>query len=193
PNLINWPNPATLTSLILSLSLSQTNPSIGFTPPLTLDSQPHPHAQRRLSASGTQRHRRLSLTCAVAVGQRRLRLRRRPHAQGSTPSPSLVRSTRLLDATPSPTAPFASGIMGRKAGGLFISPKKFGSLQKPCMKEMMTFLNCLALNKNSDEKVEKCLRQKELLNTCMDAQKNKSRKPWGSINYQLQRLGKGRK
>ncbi|XP_052172271.1 uncharacterized protein LOC127788199 [Diospyros lotus] len=80
--------------------------------------------------------------------------------------------------------------MGRKAGRLHISPKKFGSLQKPCMKEMITFLNCLALNHNSDEK---CVRQKDLLNTCMDAQTSKSRKPWGSINYHLQRLSRGRK
>lgn len=57
--------------------------------------------------------------------------------------------------------------MGRKAGGLFISPKKFGSLQKPCMKEMITFLNCLALNQCNDEK---CVRQKELLSLCMDGQ-----------------------
>ncbi|KAH7834374.1 hypothetical protein Vadar_015311 [Vaccinium darrowii] len=80
--------------------------------------------------------------------------------------------------------------MGRKAGGLFISPKKFGSLQKPCMKEMITFLNCLALNQCNDEK---CVRQKELLSLCMDGQTNKSRKPWGSINYHLQRLNRGRK
>ncbi|KAA8549252.1 hypothetical protein F0562_000936 [Nyssa sinensis] len=82
------------------------------------------------------------------------------------------------------------GRMGRKAGGLYINPKKFGSLSKPCMKEMIAFLNCLALNQNSDEK---CVRQKELLNTCMDAQTGKSRKPWGSINYHLQRLNRGRK
>jgi len=57
--------------------------------------------------------------------------------------------------------------MGRKPGGLYINPKKFGSLHKPCMKEMLTFLNCLALCNNNDEK---CVRQKELLNACMDAQ-----------------------
>ncbi|XP_042480853.1 probable GABA transporter 2 isoform X3 [Macadamia integrifolia] len=39
----------------------------------------------------------------------------------------------------------------------------------------------------------KCVRQKELLSTCMDAQTGKSRKPWGSINYHLQRLSRGRK
>ncbi|KAM7497989.1 hypothetical protein LguiA_022403 [Lonicera macranthoides] len=80
--------------------------------------------------------------------------------------------------------------MGRKAGGLYINPKKFGSLSKPCMKETITFLNCLALNHNNDEK---CVRQKDLLNACMDAQTGKSRKPWGSINYHLQRLNKGRR
>ncbi|KAF7133069.1 hypothetical protein RHSIM_Rhsim09G0044100 [Rhododendron simsii] len=80
--------------------------------------------------------------------------------------------------------------MGRKAGGLFISSQKFGALQKPCMKEMITFLNCLALNQNNDEK---CVRHKELLSMCMDGQTNKSRKPWGSINFHLQRLNRGRK
>lgn len=57
--------------------------------------------------------------------------------------------------------------MGRKAGGLYINPKKFGSLAKPCMKETMAFLNCLALNNDRDEK---CVRQKDLLMGCMDAQ-----------------------
>ncbi|KAH7550034.1 hypothetical protein ACOSP7_024865 [Xanthoceras sorbifolium] len=80
--------------------------------------------------------------------------------------------------------------MGRKAGLLYINPKKFSSANKPCMKEMISFLNCLSLNQMSDEK---CLRNKELLSTCMDAQTNKKRKSWGSINYQLQRLSKGRK
>ncbi|GMG98250.1 hypothetical protein Nepgr_000090 [Nepenthes gracilis] len=80
--------------------------------------------------------------------------------------------------------------MGRKAGGLYINPKKFGSLRKPCMKEMLTFLNCLALNHNSDEK---CARQKELLSACMDAQEGKNKKPFSSINYHLQRLSRGRK
>ncbi|KAF4354268.1 hypothetical protein F8388_021745 [Cannabis sativa] len=94
--------------------------------------------------------------------------------------------------------------MGRKVGTLRINPKKFGSLHKPCMKEMMTFLNCLAVNHNSDEK---CVRNKELLNTCMDAQvgflyldsaflyflQNNNRKLWGSINYHMQRLSRGKK
>lgn len=57
--------------------------------------------------------------------------------------------------------------MGRKAGGLYINPKKFGSLAKPCMKEAMAFLNCLALNNDTDEK---CVRQKDLLMGWMDAQ-----------------------
>ncbi|XP_022732282.1 uncharacterized protein LOC111286532 [Durio zibethinus] len=80
--------------------------------------------------------------------------------------------------------------MGRKAGGLYINPKKFGTLTKPCMKEMITFLNCLSHSKFNDEK---CTRQKELLSACMDAQSTKNRKPWGSINYHLQRLNRGRK
>ncbi|XP_042478916.1 probable GABA transporter 2 isoform X2 [Macadamia integrifolia] len=63
--------------------------------------------------------------------------------------------------------------MGRKQGGLYINPKKFGT-RKPCMKEMVTFLNCLLLNQNNDGK---CVRQKELLITYMDAQTGKSRKP----------------
>ncbi|XP_044467731.1 uncharacterized protein LOC123197471 [Mangifera indica] len=80
--------------------------------------------------------------------------------------------------------------MGRKAGSLYINPKKFGAVTKPCMKEMITFLNCLSINQMNDEK---CVRQKELLSACMDAQTNKKRKPGGSINYQLQRLSRGRK
>lgn len=81
-------------------------------------------------------------------------------------------------------------IMGRKAGTLYINPKKFGNIAKPCMKEMITFLNCMSLNQMNSEK---CVRQKELLSSCMDAQTNKKRKPWGSINYHLQRLNRGRK
>ncbi|XP_010252159.1 PREDICTED: uncharacterized protein LOC104593835 [Nelumbo nucifera] len=81
--------------------------------------------------------------------------------------------------------------MGRKAGGLYINPKKFGSkFGRPCMKEMITFLNCLALNKNDGDK---CVRHKDLLMACMDTQTGKGRKPWGSINYHLQRLSRGRK
>ncbi|CBI16155.3 hypothetical protein AAG906_032411 [Vitis piasezkii] len=80
--------------------------------------------------------------------------------------------------------------MGRKAGGLYINPKKFGTLQKPCMKEMITFLNCLALNQNNDDK---CVRHKDLLNACMDAQTGKNKRGWGSINYHLQRLNRGSK
>ncbi|KAH1250508.1 hypothetical protein GmHk_05G013648 [Glycine max] len=79
--------------------------------------------------------------------------------------------------------------MGRKAGTLFINPKRFGNLQKPCMKEMALFLSCMAAN-HSD--TDACARQKELLNVCIDAQSKKNRKSWGSINYQLQRLNRGR-
>ncbi|KAI9196056.1 hypothetical protein LWI28_020653 [Acer negundo] len=49
---------------------------------------------------------------------------------------------------------------------------------------------CLSTNQMSEEK---CVRNKELLSTCMDAKTNKKRNSWGSINYQLQRLSKGRK
>lgn len=80
--------------------------------------------------------------------------------------------------------------MGRKPGTLYINPKKFGGLQKPCLKETLTFLNCMALNNNKDDR---CERQKKLLSDCMDAQAGKNKKPWGSINYQLQRLMRGRK
>jgi len=58
-------------------------------------------------------------------------------------------------------------IMGRKVGTLFINPKRFGSLHKPCMKEMAMFLNCMAANQSD---MEACARQKELLNACMDSQ-----------------------
>ncbi|KAF9608953.1 hypothetical protein IFM89_012121 [Coptis chinensis] len=81
--------------------------------------------------------------------------------------------------------------MGRKAGGLYINPKKFaGGMGKPCMKEMLAFLNCLSLNQNNDER---CVLFKEKLNACMDAQAGKGRTSWGSINYHLQRLSRGRK
>ncbi|XP_038692509.1 uncharacterized protein LOC119990591 [Tripterygium wilfordii] len=80
--------------------------------------------------------------------------------------------------------------MGRKVGGVYISPKKFGNMTRPCMQEMITFLSCLSLNQNKDDK---CARQKDLLNACMDSQGSKNRKSWGSINYHLQRLNRGRK
>lgn len=57
--------------------------------------------------------------------------------------------------------------MGRKSGGLYINPKKFGAVGKPCMKEMLSFLSCLSLNKNNDDK---CVRQKDMLLACVDAQ-----------------------
>lgn len=80
--------------------------------------------------------------------------------------------------------------MGRKAGELHINAKKFGGLSKPCMKDMITFLGCLSLNHNSDEK---CTRQRQLLDTCLESQTGKKRKPWGTLNYHLQRLNRGRK
>ncbi|KAL4179861.1 hypothetical protein AMTRI_Chr13g89330 [Amborella trichopoda] len=80
--------------------------------------------------------------------------------------------------------------MGRKGGSLFINPKKFAAGSKPCMKEMLSFLNCLSLNQMHDDK---CVHQKELLSACMDAQSGKRKKPFGSINYHLQRLSRGRR
>ncbi|CAL0306064.1 unnamed protein product [Lupinus luteus] len=80
--------------------------------------------------------------------------------------------------------------MGRKDGGLFINSKRFGSLQKPCMKDMILFLNCMTTSHND---ADACARQKEQLVACMESQSKKNRKSWGSINYQLQRLSRGRK
>ncbi|KAH7667836.1 Cysteine alpha-hairpin motif-containing protein [Dioscorea alata] len=77
--------------------------------------------------------------------------------------------------------------MGRKAGGLYINPKKFGAVGKPCMKEMVTFLGCLSLNKNNDDK---CVRQKDLLLACVESQRGKPKNPARTINYHLQRLGR---
>ncbi|ESQ30881.1 hypothetical protein EUTSA_v10011908mg [Eutrema salsugineum] len=79
--------------------------------------------------------------------------------------------------------------MGRKAGNLYINPKKLGGIAKPCMKEMVSFLNCMALHQCKDDKCEK---QKQLLSVCMQGQAEKS-KSWGNINYHLQRLTRGRK
>ena len=59
--------------------------------------------------------------------------------------------------------------MGRKAGNLYINPKKLGGIAKPCMKEMVTFLNCMALNKCKDDNCEK---QKNLLSVCMNGHVN---------------------
>lgn len=56
-------------------------------------------------------------------------------------------------------------IMGRKAVTLYINPKKFGNIAKPCMEEMITFLNCLSLNQMNSEN---CVRPKDLLSACMD-------------------------
>ncbi|KAK7319231.1 hypothetical protein RJT34_03949 [Clitoria ternatea] len=81
-------------------------------------------------------------------------------------------------------------IMGQKAGALFINPKRFGSLHKPCMQEMIAFLSCMAANTSNSEA---CVQQKELLKACMESKSKKNRKSWGSINYQLQRLSRGRK
>ncbi|XP_044390126.1 uncharacterized protein [Triticum aestivum] len=81
---------------------------------------------------------------------------------------------------------FSCRRMGRKAG-LYINSKKFGGVVKPCMLEMTAFLNCLALNKQIDEK---CTRQKELLITCTQAQKGRPKNAAKTINYHLQRLGR---
>ncbi|CAL1400487.1 unnamed protein product [Linum trigynum] len=79
--------------------------------------------------------------------------------------------------------------MGRKAGQLYINPKKFGSMAKPCMTNMISLLNCLSMNQMKDSN---CVKEKELLSACLDAQNSKNNS-WGSINYHLQRLSKGRK
>lgn len=55
------------------------------------------------------------------------------------------------------------------------------------MMEMVSFLNCLALNKQSDDK---CMRQKELLVACSQAQKGKPKNAAKTINYHLHRLGR---
>uniref|UniRef100_A0A0E0ELL1 IMS import disulfide relay-system CHCH-CHCH-like Cx9C domain-containing protein n=1 Tax=Oryza meridionalis TaxID=40149 RepID=A0A0E0ELL1_9ORYZ len=77
--------------------------------------------------------------------------------------------------------------MGRKAGALYINPKKFGGGAKPCMIEMVSFLNCLALNKQNDDK---CVRQKDLLVACTQAQKGRPKNATKTINYHLQRLAR---
>lgn len=57
--------------------------------------------------------------------------------------------------------------MGRKAGGMYINPKKFGGAGKPCMKEMLQFLGCLSLNNKKDDK---CTKFKNLLVACAEEQ-----------------------
>jgi len=79
--------------------------------------------------------------------------------------------------------------MGRKGRGLYINPKKFGQNRPPCTVEMVSFLSCLAINQNNDDK---CVKEKNLLMACVDAQSGKKKKPWGTINYHLQRLSKGK-
>ncbi|KAI3995757.1 hypothetical protein MKX01_007236 [Papaver californicum] len=80
--------------------------------------------------------------------------------------------------------------MGRKVGGLYINRRKFGTLSKPCIKEMMVPLNCLDTNGNNDDK---CVKYKDLLRTCTDTHAGIGRKPWGSINYHLHRLSRAKK
>ncbi|KAK1322622.1 hypothetical protein QJS10_CPA03g01577 [Acorus calamus] len=57
--------------------------------------------------------------------------------------------------------------MGRKAGLIRINPKKFAPAGKPCSKELVSFLNCLALNHNNDEK---CVQQRNAMYACVEAQ-----------------------
>ncbi|XP_078179490.1 uncharacterized protein LOC144573582 [Carex rostrata] len=78
--------------------------------------------------------------------------------------------------------------MGRKAGGMYINPKKFGGAGKPCMKEMLQFLGCLSLNNKKDDK---CTKFKNLLVACAEEQKGRPKNPGRTINYHLQRLGRG--
>uniref|UniRef100_A0A453LLM7 IMS import disulfide relay-system CHCH-CHCH-like Cx9C domain-containing protein n=1 Tax=Aegilops tauschii subsp. strangulata TaxID=200361 RepID=A0A453LLM7_AEGTS len=96
------------------------------------------------------------------------------------------RRRRLAPVRRGESAAAVRSRMGRKAG-LYINPKKFGGVVKPCMLEMTAFLNCLALNKQIDEK---CTRQKELLITCTQAQKGRPKNAAKTINYHLQRLGR---
>ncbi|RLN23984.1 uncharacterized protein C2845_PM07G39330 [Panicum miliaceum] len=77
--------------------------------------------------------------------------------------------------------------MGQKAGALYINPKKFGAVAKPCVPEMVAFLNCLALNKLEDGK---CAKQKDLLVACTQTQKGRPKNAAKTINYHLQRLGR---
>ncbi|XP_047084107.1 uncharacterized protein LOC124695294 [Lolium rigidum] len=65
--------------------------------------------------------------------------------------------------------------------------KRFCGVIKPCMVEMVSFLNCLALNKHRDDK---CIRQKELLVACTQAQQGKPKNAANTINYHLQMLGR---
>ncbi|KAL8482029.1 hypothetical protein ACS0TY_027674 [Phlomoides rotata] len=80
--------------------------------------------------------------------------------------------------------------MGRQGSTLRINPKKFGNLQKPCMREMVSFLSCLSIAQGAEGR---CTRQKSLLSACMDAQTSDKRKPFGSINYHLQKLSRVKK
>ncbi|KAI3850439.1 hypothetical protein MKX03_037208 [Papaver bracteatum] len=57
--------------------------------------------------------------------------------------------------------------MGRKACTLCRNLRKFGTLLKPCMKEMMLLLNCLATGGNNDDKRVK---HKDLVRTSTDNQ-----------------------
>ncbi|KAF3330522.1 hypothetical protein FCM35_KLT03876 [Carex littledalei] len=77
--------------------------------------------------------------------------------------------------------------MGRKAGGMYINPKKFGGAGKPCRKEMLQFLGCLSLNNKKDDK---CTKYKDLLVACAEAQITKS---WNLIGQILQCILKFRK
>ncbi|CAN6891590.1 unnamed protein product, partial [Brassica oleracea] len=81
-----------------------------------------------------------------------------------------LRFFAISPASPSEINPlfrFYQHSMGRKAGNLYINPKKLGGIAKPCMKEMVTFLNCMALNKCKDDNCEK---QKNLLSVCGEVQ-----------------------
>ncbi|KMZ70604.1 hypothetical protein ZOSMA_198G00040 [Zostera marina] len=75
--------------------------------------------------------------------------------------------------------------MGRKIG-LRVNPKKFALVDKPCTKELVSFLGCVALNQDDDKK---CDKQKGLLQTCINEQEKKPKKK-STINYHLQRLSR---
>lgn len=79
--------------------------------------------------------------------------------------------------------------MGRKAGGLYINPKKLGMTATSCSAEMVSFLGCLSQEKNIEHK---CTKQKDRLLACVNSQKGKPKNAGNTINYHLQRLGRSK-
>ncbi|KAI3973192.1 hypothetical protein MKW92_045269 [Papaver armeniacum] len=73
--------------------------------------------------------------------------------------------------------------MGREAGWLYIDGRMFGTLWKPCMKDMISLLNCLVTSGKNDDMCDtrtsyfKKEKYKDLLHTCTDNQAGVFRKP----------------